>query len=300
MLSQVAAQQKATSSGTTSVRVDGREQQRQEIFAAHQHKKFGHLPTFSSLTFSDCPANLFGNNGTKYRATVEAGNFPRINDLSLEVQLAVATSPVTVEPMTNWFDRINVISNGNNEVLATYYPDPHAFQLLARTSKAQMPALSKNINLEGRDLGYLGATLPLPVGTHTFTLPLTGSFWAHLDVHYCEQKQDIIFELSPASSIVVAGSGTISVTSLRLICEGQKLTDKEQADYMKNQKAYLPVNTFLDPVLVQSTSKTLTAGAQNKLELSALDGKAAALIYRPSYWRVKLFEWLLAYAEHWR
>ena len=245
------------------------------LMLEHQAVGYDHLPTTRHYPFSNVPSQLF--NGLRYQATINKGAVTTLGHLSLKIVIDIAGSDAVLTPVPLWFQRCDIRTATNNEVVATMYDDSTMFSILAGLKKGQTRALLKNINMDYGEEGYLGTAHPLAPGRHIFYLPLVTLFNGY-DLYWKNAKSDLIFDIQCPQSIVSSGSGTVSCGGMQLICEAASISATDMALYENHEKMYVRENIFLDPIRVPFTAQHLTAGASNLLDLTPLQGKCAFLV----------------------
>ena len=246
------------------------------IMKSHQAIALDHLPTTRHYTFNNVPANLF--NGVRYQANISKGSISTLGHMTLKIIVDVAGADAVLAPVPLWFQRCDIRTSTNNEVVATMYDDSCLFSIMSALKKGQTRALLKNINMDYDDEGYMGTANALAPGRHIFFLPLVTVFNGY-DLYWKNAKSDLLFDLQPPNTIVSSGSGTVTCGGLQLICEAAELSPSDLAIYENNEKMYVKENIFLDPIRVPFTAQHLTAGSSNNLlDLTPLQGKCAFMV----------------------
>lgn len=255
------------------VRIDGREQTRQVVLPAHQAGGSIHFPQRRTLNV-DYPNNAFSNNGQKFTCQIRRNDINKISHMKAKIELDVAVAASVVNPITHIFDEIDMRTAGNNQLVCSTTSDVMLANILSKTSKGRQAAVFKDLNLEWKEAGYLGCTNPLPIGKHTFYLPLYFSgFFENFDLYLGDSKSDLNFDFHPAQSgIVVSGGGTVTMTNFQFIVENDELTEDDRTAYKNMYSQYLRENRFVDPVLTRQATQTMTAGATTRIDMSNVTG----------------------------
>jgi hypothetical protein len=190
------------------------------------------------------------------------------------LQVVPSAAGQVAPPVTHFFDRIDVRTAGDNQLVCSTYADTMLANLLSKCSKGRQKALYKSLNIDSTESGLLGTRSALPVGTNTFYLPLIFSgFFESFDLYLADSKADLNFDFYPAQTgIVVSGGGTIALTNFQFIIESELLSDHDRQSYKKTYDMFLRECLFVDPVQSQFMSKTLTAGSVNYFDMSAVNG----------------------------
>lgn len=204
---------------------------------------------------------------------IRAGDIEQIRDLNAELVLAIATAEAQLVPTPLMFPRIDFRATGNNQLLATMFADPSLHNQITLCTKGRQRALFGTLNIGASPENYLGATKPLGIGNHKMILPLAaGGLFAHMDAYLKKAKSDLVIEFTPASTIKASGSGTVSLVSMKLIIDTAKLSAKDVSDYERETETVSREQFFLDPVISDFSTYSVTAGATHKFNLKDVKG----------------------------
>ena len=262
------------------VRKDGKVVSVRAKTPAHQAKQSYSLPSYTKYICSDAPTNLLRNNSAKYRYTIPKNSVHNLSHLSFQMIIKqTASASCRVVPSWNWFEKIEFRLNGG-DVLSTIYPQSNFFSLFSAVRDSHLPYLARNVWFDDTPKSRYGVrrdTLPQN-RIISVQLPITAAFFNTSDFVYANSQQDIIVELTPASSIIaetLSGSPSIDLQSLAIMVENTDHPADEKRMRELEHKKSLHSSLFLYPVEVIKTSQTLTAGTQYRFELDSVAGKVA-------------------------
>lgn len=239
-----------------------------------------YLPNVSQLpsTFSPTVFN---------QANVATSLIPKIDlikHMALRVDVTVASAPVTLVPCNYWFRQLDIKDNGSGEIIQTHYGDTMHANFLNRVHVASEKALFKTANVESAANGKYGVTKPLPIGTHTFFIPLMTALFENYDGLYLADLQgDLSLTLTTNSTIIASGAGTIT-SAISFVVEGAKLTPADISIYRNRYFMNAAESRFLQPIQSLFDNVQLTAGASKNLKLDNVDGLCAfqMIMVRPT------------------
>ena len=157
-------------------------------------------------------------------------------------------------------------------LLQNQFDDSIQANLLNKCSVGRERAIFKTANMESQTNGKYGLAKPLPVGTHTFYIPLLSSIFASFDGVYLEKMEgELSLGLTTPSTIIASGAGQISST-ISFVVEGSQLNDFDRKIYLDRYKLYSVESQYVQPYRSEFLNKTLTAGAANDFKLDAING----------------------------
>jgi hypothetical protein len=238
------------------------------------------VPTLTTVAQPVVPAGLLGGTA-KFRVNVPRGSVDRIGAVTLQFGITIATSPVQLAATPLWLDRAVIV--GNSEPHAQLQGDALLTNLLAATAGSQWECVSKTVNMMGDGPNVnLGPTPMLQPGNYRFNLPIVGSFFHFLQYYMGKSGEDLMIDLFPAGNIIAAGAGTVTVTGINVLIEGDKVEGERSTAILAGLLATPQIARYLDPVLVPKFNQALTAGAANIFDLNSVRGVAshAAIIVR--------------------
>jgi hypothetical protein len=262
-----------------SKRVYGRE--KQQALPRHQAVGFTFMPTVRTLgtTF---PSNMFASAG-KHSSVIPKIDY--IHDFLAKVTHTVTVAPVTLAPSSFWFRQVDLRDSSTGKLIQTQYDDAIHANLLNRCSAGRERAVFKSLNLESSSVGKYGLAKPLPVGQHTFYVPMLTSIFENFGGLFLDDMEgDLSIDLTTPATIIAAGAGSIS-TSIELIVEGDDLSDSDRAKYRDRYTRFAAEAQFLQPIRSEFLNVNLTAGSSNNfLKLNNVDGMCAyqMILVRPT------------------
>lgn len=248
------------------------------LIPAPQKMSHPHLPIILTQTFNNIPINLLRNAGAKCSLTISKGAFLLMKDLELRINITVNNSPVTLAAVTYWFTRINLLSQGRSDPLATWYNDTAHFNLCALTREDAYACMAKIVNMDTGVLYGQGASLP--VGNYVFRLPLLGTFFDSMDLYFQNANADLVLDLYPdQSGVCIAGTNAnVDCTGIFAEIDSDRLTPEDELFHQKAFADKVFTYRYVDPIQVNNFSKTLTAGSPLSVDLSTITGKITHLL----------------------
>jgi len=247
---------------------NGIPQDRKQLLPVFQREGRVYQPTYRQLP-SKFPSTLFNQAG------VVMDNIPQIDYIDhacLRVDLDVTVAPVKLVHTSYWFRQIDMKDSGSGSIIQTHYDDSVQANFLNRCPLSAEKALFKTANIESASNGKYGVTNELPVGRHTFYIPLLTTIFENFGgLYLADLKGDLQLVLTTPSTIIASGSGSISATISYLI-EGANLTASDIAVYRNRYNMAAAEAQFLQPIVTQFNQVQLTAGASSKLKLDNVDG----------------------------
>ncbi len=251
----------------------------QMLSAKHAGKVF--LPTKRILA-STYPSTIFASAG-KANSLIPSIDF--IEEVLLQIQITVAAAPVVLVHSNYWFRQIDLRDSSSGQIIQTHYDDTATANLLNRVTAGREKAIFKTNNIESNDIGKLGLTKPLPVGVHTFYVPLMTSVFENFGgLYLADLVGDLALDLTTPSTIIASGAGTISA-NISFLVSGYKLNDDDIAIHRNRYKMHAAEAHFLEPVRTEFYNTTLTAASSNNLlKLNNVDGLCAyqMVLFRPT------------------
>jgi len=227
-----------------------------------------YTPTVRNLP-SDYPSTIF-NAAQKYISKIPSIDF--IHHILLQIQIVVSNAPVALVPVNYWFREIVLRQGGNAELLQNQFDDTAQANLLNKCSVGRERAIFKTANMESSTNGKYGLAKPLPVGTHTFFVPLLASVFSAFDGLYLDNlKGDLTLELLTPTTIIASGAGQISAT-ISFDVEGSDLNDSDRRHYVDRYRLHATESQYLQPIRSEFLNHTLTAGNLNTFKLENVDG----------------------------
>lgn len=239
-----------------------------------------YLGTYRALN-STYPANMFSS-AQKVTSLIPKIDF--IKHLLLKIDHAVAGAPVTLVHSNYWFRQKDLRDSASGRIIQTQYDDSAQANMLNRLSAGREKAIMKTANIESAANGKYGLTKELPVGVHTFYVPVLASVFENWGGLYLNDLEgDLALDITTPSTIIASGAGTIT-TTITFMVEGADLNEADQKFYRDLYSRHAAECQFLMPVRTEFYSKVLTAGsANNYLPLNNVDGLCAyqMLMVRP-------------------
>jgi len=252
-----------------------------QILPYGQHEAKVFLPTVRTLS-STFPSTVFASAG---KASSLIPKIDYIKHLLLKVDISVTAAPVTLVHSSYWFRQQDLRHSSTGQVIQSHYDDSAEMNLLNRCSAAKQRALFKTVAIESDGVAKYGLTKPLPIGTHTFYVPLLTSVFENFGGLFLQDLEgDLALDLTTPSTIIASGAGAISA-SISFVVEGADLSDADATIFRSRYKAHAAECQFLEPVRTEFYSKQLTAGSSNNdLKLDNVNGLCAyqAVIVRPT------------------
>jgi hypothetical protein len=251
----------------------------QMLSAKHAGKIF--LPTKRILA-STYPSSIFQSAG---KATSLIPSIDYIEEINMQIQITVSGNSVVLTPCSYWFRQIDLRDSSSGQIIQTHYDDTATANLLNRVTYGRERAIFKTNNIESDRHGKYGLTQALPVGTHTFYVPLMTSVFENFGgLYLADLVGDLALDLTTPSTIIASGSGTIS-SNISFLVSGYKLNDDDIAIHRNRYKMHAAECHFLEPVRTEFYNTTLTAASSNNLlKLNNVDGLVAyqMVLFRPT------------------
>jgi hypothetical protein len=230
------------------------------------------VPAYSSQS-DTLPAALF-QSSSKGRFVLEAGCAHRIREMTLAISVTVTGGAARLAPVPLWFDRIEFRADGGSNLVSTIYGDV-LLASLASIDKERLPEVLRGANLSED-------WKPLPSWaqntTHTFHLPLVGSWIDAANIAWGHQKGDMHIEFH-SNVPIVSGAGTVVLNSLDLILSSQLPSKIDQDTNVRlASDGSVRAAKFLSGHIQTFPSQTLTAGNSHKIKLDSFKGECAYLL----------------------
>ena len=252
-----------------------------QALPAGQHASQVYLGTYRALN-STYPANMFSS---AQKVTSLVPKIDKINHMLFKVEHAVATAPVVLSHANYWFRQIDLRDSASGRIIQTQYDDTAQANMLNRLSAGREKAVMKTSNIESAAIGKYGLTRELPVGVHTFYVPVLASVFENWGGLYLNDLEgDLAIDITTPSTIIASGAGTIT-TTITFMIEGADLSEADQKFYRDLYARHAAECQFLQPIRTEFYSKVLTAGSSNNyLPLNNVDGLCAyqMLMVRPT------------------
>jgi hypothetical protein len=246
-----------------------------------QHERSVFLTTYRTLN-STFPSTLFAQ-AQKVSSLIPKVDF--VKHMLLKVDVAVAAAPVGLVPANYFFREIALRDSTSGKVIQMQYDDVAHANMLNRCSAGRERSLFRTNNIEFSAAGKYGLAKQLPIGVHTFYIPLLTSVFENFGGLYLNDMEgDLVLDLTTPSTIIATGAGTISAT-VSFMVEGAVLSDKDVFDYKDRYRLHAAECNFLMPVRTEFPNKTLTAASSNNtLVLNNVDGLCAyqMMMVRPT------------------
>jgi hypothetical protein len=263
---------------TTTVKVGNETKTVGLIQPMGQNVESNFVSTLQSYNFNDCPSTLLTSTN-QYRGIIQRSSFGVIESLLLEFNITISNSPVQLAPTMFWFNQINFRQSADNQLLGSLYNDSLLAKKIVLHDKSFEASLkSHNLATEKAPDVYLNPTIPLQPGNYKRYLDLSeGGFLSLLNLYWSNANADLIVEMFSNGNPIVSGSGSITLTSLKVICESKSLTAKDELIMQQLNNTSVSSTKFLDVVPVFFSGRSLQTGT-NYFDLSSIDGNVAALI----------------------
>lgn len=230
---------------------------------------------------STAPRNLFRNTGSKYTYNVPAGSFDKLDGLALKFNITEggASNSMSVCPTPYWFSRIVVKTTGGKEI----YTWEHDTLFLNNFLNLVPEMKISETRLHNMSPSYYEShsqLIPLSQ-SRTFYLRLIGIFEV-TKMPFFNTKQDLVFEFTPASTILTAGSGQCDLTSMDFVFDTLKMDQADKAHTMKSYSSALHTRNFLSVQPVKKYAVALANSTEVSVDLDSINGQVAffALIIR--------------------
>ncbi len=265
---------------TANVRKIGGVNKSQALPAGQQAGQV-YLGTFRALN-STFPANMFSS---AQKVTSLIPKIDYIQHLLLKVDITVASAPVTLVHCNYWFRQKDLRDSASGRIIQTQYDDSAQANMLNRLSAGREKAIMKTANIESSVNGKYGLTKELPVGVHTFYVPVLASVFENWGGLYLNDLEgDLALDITTPSTIIASGAGSIT-SAITFMVEGADLNEADQKFYRGLYQMNAAECQFLMPIRTEFYSKVLTAGSSNNyLPLNNVDGLCAyqMLMVRPT------------------
>jgi hypothetical protein len=251
----------------------------QMLSAKHAGKVF--MPTKRILA-STYPSTIFSS---AQKATSLIPSIDFIEEILLKIDVAIASAPLQLVPTAYWIRQKDLRDSSSGTVIQTAYDDTDNANLLNRVTAGREKAIFKTNNIESNSIGKLGLTKPLPVGTHTFYIPLLTSVFENFGgLYLADMVGDLALDLTTPSTIIASGAGTLTAT-ISFVVSGAKLMEEDIAIYRNRYKMNAVECQFLEPLRTEFYNVTMTAASSNNLfKLNNVDGLCAyqMMLFRPT------------------
>jgi hypothetical protein len=247
---------------------NGIPQDRKQLLPVFQREGRVYQPTYRQLP-SKFSSTMFN------QASVVSDLIPKIDYIDhacLRIDITVSGAPVALVHTNYWFRQVDLKDSGSGVIIQTHYDDTVQANFLNRCPLSAEKALFKTANIESAANGKYGVTNLLPVGTHSFYMPLLTTIFENFGGLYLADLQgDLQLVLTTPSTIIASGAGTIS-TNISYLIEGANLTASDMAVYRNRYNMGAAEAQFLQPIVTQFNQVQLTAGASSNLKLDNVDG----------------------------
>jgi hypothetical protein len=265
----------------TQISVGGKKQ----VLPAHQADQQLFIPRLTTYPL-DFPSTMFSGTGGSFRSDLPLLDHVEHMNLRFTVTVAgAAGTSATLLPVERWFEELNMFDpNAPSTALQNMYDDSqeHVLMYKANFDKQRMILKTSNIGVEG-DSRY-GLAKPLLPGTYFFTLPLlSGMFGNFGGLMLTDMRNKLYLEAKVPSTIVAAGSATVSNCKIELIVEGKLLQERDRHMMRSLYRNNSFECNFLQPHRMVKRV-TLTCGSQeNFIDCNELRGPVAfhEILFRP-------------------
>ena len=261
------------------VGANGIPREKKQLLPTFQRDGRVYMPTVRQLA-SRFPSTLFSQAST---VTDLIPNIDYIDHMCLRVDLTVTVAPVAVVSTNYWFRQLDLKTAGNGNIIQTQYADTMQANFLNRVPLSAEKALFKTACIESDTNGKYGVAKLLPVGTHTFYIPLLTTVFENFGGLFLNDLDGFLqLSVTTPSTIIASGSGSVSA-AISYIVEGAHLTAGDIAVYRNRYNLAAAEAQFLQPILTPFYGVQLTAGANNHLKLDNVNGLCAfqMLMVRP-------------------
>ena len=265
---------------TANVRKIGGVNKSQALPAGQQSGQV-YLGTYRALN-STFPATMFSS---AQKVTSLIPKIDYIKHLLLKIDITVAGAPVVLVHTNYWFRQKDLRDSSSGRIIQTNYDDNAQANMLNRLSAGREKAVMKTSNIESATIGKYGLTKELPVGVHTFYIPVLASVFENWGGLFLEDLEgDLALDITTPSTIIASGAGSIT-SAITFMVEGADLKEADQKFYRGLYQMNAAECQFLQPIRTEFYSKVLTAGSSNNyLPLNNVDGLCAyqMLMVRPT------------------
>lgn len=171
-------------------------------------------------------------------------------------------------------NRLEVGLDGNVVPQQTLYPEFWYSRNQFKYSEEVQDALAFNAqNMTAT--AFAGETAVPAGGSATYLLPLTNCLITSIDPSTI--RSDVIITIYPATNPVIAGTGTLQLTSMQLLLDSEQNTAVEAAT-RSLLRANPFVHDYINVVPQSGGTLTLTAGVQTEIAISGVNQLAAAVL----------------------
>ena len=241
-----------------------------------------YTPTTRTLV-STFPNNMFSYAGKK------SSVIPRIDmlrHLVFKVEHTITGGPAVLAPCQYWIPELSLRDSGSGEVIQRTYDDTSLLTMLFRCAAGKQRSMFKSgVNMESEELGKYGLSKPLMPGTYTFFIPVLTSIFENFQGLFLNDLQgDLMIDWTTPNTIVAAGPGVVSSSTISFLVEGAELHNSDINLYKSRYMSSVSECRFLQAHRSEFLSMQLTAGQVNKLPLRSVDGLCAfqAVMVRPT------------------
>lgn len=240
-----------------------------------------HTDSYMTIPVSNIPSTFFQSNSTPYKSYLPSKLPNRLGPIVVVFTVAVSSNSLVLAPVTEFFERI-LLKDKNDKILQTMVPDQLLLNNILECEQSDLQLLFKNLNIRA---DYRCQNSSIPSGeSRTFILPLTGVFTDFSTLNWVNSSSDLCIEFY-SKIPTVSGSGTLTLSSMNLVCPTETLPANEMVSVMKSgQIADINRMGFLEPVVIQNSGQTITAGGSSRIDLTSFgNGHYAGLLvhYRP-------------------
>jgi hypothetical protein len=265
----------------TLITVGGKKQ----VLPAHQAEQQLYIPRLTTYPL-DFPATIFSSSGGRFRSDLPLLDHVEHMNIRFTVTVAgAAGTSATLLPVERWFEELNVFDpNAPSTALQNLYDDcqEHVLLYKANADKQRMLLKTSNMGVEG-DSRY-GLAKPLAPGVYYFTLPLLSGFFGNFGgLMMTDMRNKLYLEAKVPTTIVAAGSATVTNCKIELVVEGKLLQERDRQAMRALYRNNSFECNFLQPHRMVKRV-TLTAGSQeNFIDCNELRGAIAfhEILFRP-------------------
>lgn len=252
-----------------------------QVLPAHQVGSKIFLPTVRQLA-STYPNSIFASAGKK---SSQIPDIDYIKHLSLKVDIQVTGAPVTLVPTQYWFTQIDLRSTADGSIIQTHYDDSAMITAQARCSQGRQRSLFKSsLNMEHAETGKFGLAKALPVGTHSFHIPILTSVFENFNgLFLADLEGHLSLDLTTPASIIASGAGAISST-ISFSVEGAMLSEADAKIHRDRHRMYANECQYLQAHQAIYPNTNMQAGSVVRLPMNTQDGLCAfqAVMVRPT------------------
>ena len=217
------------------------------------------------------PADFFMTTGSAYTDVIPKRAFRVCKEVTLEISVEIKGAAARLAPTNNWFSRIEI--KQDSEVLTSIYPD--YLQIgLSLMDRHKLESVNKGLGIN-KDLVPLKS---MPAGTKkNFYLPFIGTSF-NRPIVWSNLKSDLTFDFYSSGNPVASGAGTVSVTGMRFIVETENIGDNLDSIYNNVFKSELRAHSFIEGVVQNFPSITMTPSTTSEFVMSSLTSKQNAAL----------------------